>query len=385
MPKASSSAAEDLGPGLRAERLWSLDGLTGVLEELIGGDSAAELVRLEVRMEGLERLPALAQAPQLRVLILSGNKLTGDLEMLRHCPLLEELGLCQNALTTLKGLRHLPRLSVLKATMNEISGAEDLAQLKELRVLDLSKNRLASVPLKAPGLAKLVLYRNGLSSTQFLQHLPSLTELDLGRNKLSEVDPQISEWCPLLLKVFLYENRLASLPELRLPLLTDLWVDNNELQSLGPLGFLPSLERLQAKNNQIRTLASPIAACPLLQTLELAFNQLPPVEPPKAVLLLPRLKRLQLNDNPAAAELMEGYRPWVLRMAPQLEELDNETVSETERLSALVAQAAADPYLPHQLAWARVSCSDALASSHKAASPAAPEGPELRRPRSGLL
>eukprot|EP00438_Fugacium_kawagutii_P010356 Skav231986 [mRNA] locus=scaffold719:222716:231601:- [translate_table: standard] len=47
-----------------------------------------------------------------------------------------------------------------------------------------------------------------------------------------------------------------------------------------------------------------------------------------------RLTRLQLNDNPLVSELLEEYRPWILRLSPQLEELDNETVSEVERRGA---------------------------------------------------
>ena len=96
---------------------------------------------------------------------------------------------------------------------------------------------------------------------------PSLTQLDLGRNKLTELDAAISEWprlhlppcraeiaeCarwnPVLTKAFLYENSLdgpsdalretedgtlfarakVSLPELHLPLLTDLWVPSPNL------------------------------------------------------------------------------------------------------------------------------------------------------------
>ncbi|CAE7321846.1 inlI [Symbiodinium natans] len=310
------SISEDLG----------LDGLAG-LED---GGSAVDLVRLEIRMEGLEQLPALSRVPHLRILVLSGNKIS-NLEDLRGCPKLEELVLCQNALTSLDGLRHLRHLSVLKATMNAITDAEDLAQLPQLRVVDLSKNRLTSVQLCAKGLGKLVLYRNSLHSATFLRELPSLTQLDLGRNKLTELDSAISEWNPVLTKAFLYENCLASLPELHLPLLTDLWVDNNLIEQLGPLGFLPSLERLQAKHNRIRKLSFPVAASPLLRTLELAFNQLDRPESYKAVVPFARLTRLQLNDNPLAAEMMEEYRPWVLRMAPQLEELDNETVNESER------------------------------------------------------
>eukprot|EP00439_Symbiodinium_sp_Y106_P068010 s826_g11.t1 len=206
---SAALSSEDLG----------LDGLAAGLEDW---GSAVDLVRLEIRMEGLEQLPTLSRVPQLRILVLSGNKIS-SLEALQGCPKLEELVLCQNALTCLDGLRHLRHLSVLKATMNAITDAEDLAQLPQLRVVDLSKNRLTSVHLSAKGLGKLVLYRNSLQSAGFLQELPSLTQLDLGRNKLTELDAAISEWNPVLTKAFLYENSLVSLPELHLPLLTDLW------------------------------------------------------------------------------------------------------------------------------------------------------------------
>ncbi|CAL1129288.1 unnamed protein product [Cladocopium goreaui] len=58
-------------------------------------------------------------------------------------------------------------------------------------------------------------------------------------------------------------------------------------------------------------------------------------EAPRPVSPLQRLTRLQLNDNPLVNELMEQYRPWILRLSPQVEELDNETVSEVDRRAAL--------------------------------------------------
>ncbi|CAE7151700.1 CNGA3 [Symbiodinium necroappetens] len=227
---SAALSSEDLG----------LDGLAAGLEDW---GSVADVVRLEIRMEGLEQLPMLSRVPQLRILVLSGNKIS-SLEALHGCPKLEELVLCQNALTCLDGLRHLRHLSVLKATMNAITDAEDLAQLPQLRVVDLSKNRLASVHLSAKGLGKLVLYRNSLQSAAFLQELPSLTQLDLGRNKLTELDAAISEWNPVLTKAFLYENSLASLPELHLPLLTDLWPRACQHNGAVALCSNPSLPRL---------------------------------------------------------------------------------------------------------------------------------------------
>lgn len=309
-----------------------------------GGVQAQDLVRLELRTEGLTEIPALAQFPRLRMLNLTGNRLK-SLEPLADCPLLEEVFLCQNSLTSLRGLRWLQRLAVLRASANEVADAADLGALPCLRQVALWGNRLSTVQWTgAANVVKLELFGNALTSTAFLEQLPSLTFLDLGRNRLSELSAEISQWTPLLAKLYLYENRLARLPELRLPLLTDLVLNKNEeLEVLGPLGFLPSLSRLEAKFNSIKTLVDPIAASPMLQALALTDNKLASTDSLAPVFAYPRLKNLQLSDNPFAADLMKRYRPWVLERMPHLEELDNEPVSEKERSAALLAQAGPAP------------------------------------------
>lgn len=315
--------------------------------DTLEGIPAQDILRLELRMESLTQVPNLSFAPELRILILSGNKLK-DLAPIQNCCCLEELALCQNSLTSLNGLHKLKKLTILRANMNEISNIDGICSLPALCHVELSKNRLRSVELRSPHLTKLVLYHNSIKSMEFLESSPSLTELDLGRNHLTCIDSRISTWNPFLMKFFVYDNSIGSLPEFRLPLLTDLWVDKNKLKVLGPLGFLPSLERLQAKHNDIKRLATPISVSPLLQNLELAFNQLESEDCISILHTYTRLRRLQLNDNPGFVEMMEKYRPWVLRHAPFLMEIDNETVSEDERRNGVLWQTSNDPHFGFQ-------------------------------------
>eukprot|EP00928_Gymnodinium_smaydae_P031093 TRINITY_DN22943_c0_g1_i1.p1 TRINITY_DN22943_c0_g1~~TRINITY_DN22943_c0_g1_i1.p1 ORF type:complete len:1112 (+),score=274.54 TRINITY_DN22943_c0_g1_i1:410-3337(+) len=307
------------------------------------GTPARRRLRADLKMEELEAVPG--GLDDVRVLGLTGNRLR-DLDSLRGCTMLEELSVCQQAhgaLTNLAGIEGCSRLVLLRATQNALRDTDALSKLVALRHVELSKNNLSRVRLNAPGLARLDLYRNELTSLEFAEHLPSLTYLDVGRNRLTHVDANISEWCPLLLRLRLHENRIRRLPSLTLPLLTELGVDNNELEALGPLGFLPSLERLSAAHNRIEHLSQPIAASPLLHMLTVAFNRLASAEAMQPVFLHGRLRKLQLGDNPAVAEMMEKYRPWVLKQAPQLEELDNDVVSADDRLRAAAARAAACP------------------------------------------
>eukprot|EP00929_Paragymnodinium_shiwhaense_P119570 TRINITY_DN9146_c0_g2_i2.p1 TRINITY_DN9146_c0_g2~~TRINITY_DN9146_c0_g2_i2.p1 ORF type:complete len:1824 (+),score=505.27 TRINITY_DN9146_c0_g2_i2:231-5702(+) len=354
-----------------------------------GGGS--KMTRLEMKMEGLQSVPNLQRYPDLRVLSLTGNKLK-DLEPLRHCPLLEDLAVGQNQLTSLRDLRHSERLTTLKAAQNLLEDTKGIVDLRHLRDVELSGNRLKEVSLRSPCLARLELYKNALTSMAFLEHLPSLTHLDLRMNKLTALDARICDWNPLLQKVYVYENRISSLPELRLPLLTDLYIDNNCLEALGPLGFLPSLERLGAKSNKIAQLSLPIAASPLLQSLELGDNKLDKLDLLRPAFLYPRLRKLQLSDNPAIADLMEKYRPWVLQRAPHLEELDNETVSSEERAAAVLHQALNDPGLAYDLQvhgiipgvrQIAVSQQDRDNTEPKTAKPMAPHKPSRRRQARG--
>jgi len=300
-------------------------------------------------MEELTAIPSLQGLQQLKVLILTSNKLQ-DLSPLQHCPHLEELALCTNHLSSLSGLAPLKRLAILKATQNTIIDATDVAQLPALRHVELSMNKLTTLPVQAHWLVKLVVYRNGLTSLDFLKHLPSLTHLDAGRNKITAIDAAITRWNPLLHKLFLEENAIEKLPELSLPLLTTLSVDSNSLEVLGPLGFLPSLERLQASHNSIRTLGSPLAASPLLQSLGLAFNSLSAKEVAPTLRTFSTLSSLHLNDNPLVDDLMEAYHPWVLRQIPNLQELDNETVSVEEREKGVLAKVSQSCVLSYNLA-----------------------------------
>eukprot|EP00927_Polykrikos_kofoidii_P040363 TRINITY_DN34522_c0_g1_i1.p1 TRINITY_DN34522_c0_g1~~TRINITY_DN34522_c0_g1_i1.p1 ORF type:complete len:1808 (-),score=356.33 TRINITY_DN34522_c0_g1_i1:226-5649(-) len=357
-PSASSTAKAPRPRSAKPSEL--LSPVSDLDEELLlgcGVDAAnlASLARLDLRMEGLEAVPDLRGASDLRVLGLTGNRLR-DLAPLRHCLLLEELSVCQNKLATLDDVREHSRLTVLRATQNSIKDAGGISDLAALRDLELSGNRLSEIRLRAPLLARLELYQNALTSTTFLEHLPSLTHLDLRMNQITQLEPRLSEWNPLLTRVFLYKNRLRRLPELQLPLLTDLHVDHNELEVLGPLGFLPSLERLGAKNNSIAALSSPIAASPLLNTMELGFNQLPSLDSLIPAFTHVRLRILAFNDNPVVADfvgVLEKYRSWVLQRAPQLEELDNESVTEDERRLGVVARIGADPCFPYDVAAAR--------------------------------
>jgi Leucine-rich repeat (LRR) protein len=72
-------------------------------------------------------------------------------------------------------------------------------------------------------LKTLNLYRNVISNFPAVS-LPSLHTLDVGRNKLSE-SPQLCG-CPLLDKLCLYHNKIATLRKGTLPpLLRELWLD----------------------------------------------------------------------------------------------------------------------------------------------------------------
>lgn len=95
------------------------------------------------------------------------------------------------------------------------------------------------------GLQKLELYHNRITSvhSRALEGFFSLTHLDLGRNQLKTLDGHGLEWCPALSTLVLSQNLLRQPPfPLRLPLLSELWLSGNKIESMGTWASTPPKE-----------------------------------------------------------------------------------------------------------------------------------------------
>jgi hypothetical protein len=130
----------------------------------------------------------------------------------------------------------------------------------------------------------------------------------------------------------LSKTRLENLNEVRN---LNLW--GNELTDVTLLSSLPNLEIISLSINQITTLST-FSHCTKLKEIYLRKNCISDVAEVVYLQGLRELHTLWLSDNPCAMNNTEEgpwYRPFVLRMLPQLRKLDNILITAEERANAL--------------------------------------------------
>ena len=174
----------------------------------------------------------------LTSLMLSENKLSGNIPNLSGLSQLEHLDLGDNQLNgTLSGwLGNLTTLEVLSLWGNQLSGTvPDLSRLTNLTELSLRGN-----PFSGP--------------FPEVSRLTKLQNLNLGRTQLSGAIPRWVGDLTTLEQLYLDDNQLSGpIPDLsRLTSLRELHLDNNELSGKIPdLSRLTNLEQLYLNDNQL--------------------------------------------------------------------------------------------------------------------------------------
>lgn len=112
----------------------------------------------------------------------------------------------------------------------------------------------------------------------------------------------------------------------------NLW--GNEICDVSLLAEMPNVEILSLSMNKIRTLA-PFASCAKLTELYLRKNEVGDLSEVNYISGLRKLRVLWLCDNPCAQRA--DYRLSVIRALPSLTKLDNEDITEAERVNAASA------------------------------------------------
>jgi internalin A len=186
----------------------------------------------------------------------------------------------------------------MNARFNRLEGPGFI--LKSLSVFPLTLTNLNLVDCgltevsvrNLPALKSLNIYNNKLASLPELEGLPALTTLDLSQNSLTNLSGL--ERLPALTTLNLSQNGLTNLPGLeRLPALAALDLSQNGLTNLPGLDRLPVLTALNLSQNGLTNLPG-LERLSALSTLDLSQNaltNLPGLE------RLPALTALYLSQN----------------------------------------------------------------------------------------
>lgn len=295
-----------------------------------------EIESLDLAVEGIQDLNFLEHYPSLKRLILNVNSIHSIDEIdnystqLKH---LESLSISDNKLIQVNSLNtpKLASLLILNFDSNRLEFL-NLKALSSLRALSCNCNQLRSFPvLASPFLFKLELYYNNICSLppkEVLQLIPSITYLNLGKNKIEDISGDCFEGLPLLQNLILSQNKVKKFPSsLHLPNLHSFWLNGNQIQSFPPKFnfrnnyFLPQLRKLYLQDNQLNSLwfssndnslvsskESIFSIFPLLQEVDLSFNQLQSLDNLEGLSFCSFLQNIKLNDNPLA-ELASSMAP----------------------------------------------------------------------------
>ena len=319
----------------------------GVLidEDMLSGVGALDkLTSLSLNVEQLTDASYLAMkgCTSLTSLSLNVNNLT-SLQTLSGLKSLERLSVKDNKISSLDGMKPLQGLVELQCDVNNLTSLQTLTQGSWFNLTSFSANTnsISALPSALsphlPGLSMLSLYQNKISHIpeNAFCSLPTLTSVDLGRNLLKDAASLAAALnkAPTMRRLVLSQNELREVPLLGLPLLRQLWLSGNELESLDGWSFstgahLPCLEELYLQENRIVNLGGAGAlglCCPILSKLDLSFNRIATVEDlVVGVAQCDYLKTLDMQDNPVKTSRAVEIR--LLQVAPMLALLNGETL-----------------------------------------------------------
>uniref|UniRef100_A0AAY4AW15 Uncharacterized protein n=1 Tax=Denticeps clupeoides TaxID=299321 RepID=A0AAY4AW15_9TELE len=314
------SLQESTFEGLRRLRVLELH---NNLISSLRGNSLSPLVRLDrlyLDANRMEAVQGTLRLPQLHLLSMESNKISSlSSAFFALLQSLRTLRLSGNLLARVphdlpQGLLH------LNLDHNQIRAlrSRDMAQLRNLSVLSVSNNRLASVDggLRLPNLTVLEMPGNNLRALPS-RLAPRLERLDCGQNGLQEVGHQHLSAMRHLKHLFLENNTIKHFEGHALRScfqLTNLALEQNHLSTV-PEGLPETLVRLDLKLNRIAAVGEKeLRGLKRLQVLNLRNNRLTTLGLP-ALLHLPRLRRLYLDQNPwnCSCELLRVKRTLLAR------------------------------------------------------------------------
>ena len=191
---------------------------------------------------------------------------------------MRELNLSNNSLVSLPDeIAQLPVLEALFVEGNVLKRLPDLGGLRRLSTLIAYDNKLQTAPRNLPA---------------------SLETVDLSRNDLTTLSG--SNVCTIasLRTLDLSSNTLQELPRFRAPLLEELAVADNRLETLSSLEDLPELRVLDASRNCLRVLPFSIGALSKLTEVHLRNNYLESLPP--SLGMCQHLRSLDVADRYAS-------------------------------------------------------------------------------------
>ncbi|CAD8106373.1 unnamed protein product [Paramecium sonneborni] len=313
-----------------------------LFQQYIQNNQVSKFTRkLEIKLENLTTLDGIQEMKEIRKVILSCNQIN-DLTPLSALNNLIEVDLQQNNIQTYHQLGKLSNLRILRLEMNHIQEMSKLNNCVYLEVYSLKGNKIQSINNleNLEFLKQLYLYKNQLKSIGNISKCVILEMLDLSSNQIEiglNENPFRNNQC--LRKLILTKNKLQHLPEMRLLMLNELYLNKNKLESLDGIVYLPSLQILQVQDNQLQTCYDTeyqISYIPNIQQIDLSGNR---IQSFGTIINFIRrcnqLKQINYLENPfllgLSEEVLQLYRYMLIINCQQLIEVNQALLNKKDQ------------------------------------------------------
>ncbi|WP_347070152.1 leucine-rich repeat domain-containing protein [Flavobacterium sp. WV_118_3] len=226
---------------------------------------------LDLRNQNLKELPeSIGQFKNLRQLYLDNNQLTSLPDAIGDLPQLDLLTLRNNQLTSLPDtIGNLSTLTYIDLKNNQLTSLPDaIGKLTRLTNIDLESNQLKTLPDSICSLTRV--YSFNAANNQLTQlpelfgNMTQIQVLNLHHNQLTHLPESLGNLKETVVYFNISSNRLKTLPNtLHKVVFEDIYLDNNELESLGTLGQGGyRIDQLHLKGNPLLTIPETLSKRP---------------------------------------------------------------------------------------------------------------------------
>lgn len=195
-----------------------------------------------------------------------------------------------SSLDGIECMPHLTKLWLSDGSLDDVSALRDLQELETLTVTNEQLRDLSRLP-SLPKVRHLDIAQNHITDLASLPALPALTEIYVSANPISSLTALNAY--PGLEVVWATRAELRNLNGLALPKLVELHVDENQLEELGDLSQLSTLDILDVSKNRLKDLRG-VQALPELESLQASRN---PIDSLEGVESLAKLASLDVSST----------------------------------------------------------------------------------------
>ncbi len=207
------------------------------------------------------------------------NGQISDLSPLRNMPNLKEIILRGNKITNLSPIENMTQITYLDLSQNQISDITNLQNFNALKKLWLGENQITDIsPIEGlTGLTYLNLEWNKLGSIETISKFRNLTGLNLASTEIKDISAL--KGLTNLKNLWLENNIVGDISSLKdLTQLEELYLFNTGISSLEPLSKLTNLKILYLYSNPISDI-SPLANLLNLETLDVRACHISDITP----------------------------------------------------------------------------------------------------------